>query len=195
MQAHMEIAGRYADQTQANIAAAQLMAGGGAGVVLQDGGVYAVAYAAHADAESYAARAGSEQSALVQSAGGLTLRIRGTGEQVAGISQAVDFLRTLAVQTGSLASSMETGGTDAATVQALLRVYLTQGRGVRAMLSEFAVQDTCARQLLSAAENSILRLEGALASTTPGSLRRIYAAGRLEWIGLLEALQGDRMLA
>lgn len=189
MQAQLEILGRHESALEADIAAAQCLSGGGAGLVIEDKGRFLVVYAAHADAEAYKNRAGSENSAHIVSGGGLTMRMTGSGEQIAAVSQAVDFLRTLAVQTGSLAGSVESGGTDAGSMQALISVYLTQGRNARIALSGFAGQDASARRLMQAVENSLLRLESAHAAPTAGNLRRIYAAGRLEWISLLEALR------
>jgi len=189
MQAQLEIIGRYDQAMEAQVAAAQCLAGGGAGIVVPDGESYAVVYAAHADADAYKARAGSERSAHIVSGSGLTLRASGSAAQAAALQQAVDLLRTLAVQTGSLASSLESGGTDAGSVQALISVYLTQGRSARDALSGSAGQDASATKLLRAVENSLVRLQGAHDAPNAGSLRRIYAAGRLEWIGLLDGLR------
>lgn len=189
MQAQLEILGRCDNALEAQVAAAQCLAGGGAGIVVQDGERLAVVYAAHADADAYKARAGSENTAHVVSGGGLTLRASGSAAQIAALQGAVDFLRTLAVQTGSLAASLESGGTDAGSMQALISVYLTQGRSAAAALSGFAGQDASAQKLLEAVENSLLRLQGAYDAPDAGSLRRIYAGGRLEWIGLLETLR------
>ena len=191
MQAQLEILGRYNSAMEAQVAAAQCLAGGGAGVIIPDGEGHAVVYAAHADADAYKARAGSEHSAQVVSGNGLTLRASGSAAQVAALQQAVDFLRTLAVQTGSLAASLESGGTDAGSMQALISVYLTQGRSAAKALSGFAGQDASAQALLRSVENSLVRLQGAYDAPNAGSLRRIYAAGRLEWIGLLNDLCGD----
>lgn len=188
LQAHLEIYGRYDSALEADVAAAQCLATGGAGICIMDGERYAVVYAAHASDEAYETHAGAESSALVISCGGLTMRANGSGEEIAAISQATDFLRTLAVQTGSLAGSIESGGTDAASMQALISVYLTQGRSARRAIAGFAAEDESARAILASVENSIARLESAHADPSAGNLRRIYAAGRWEWIDLLNGL-------
>ena len=189
MQVQLEVLGRYDDAMEAQIAAAQCLAGGGAGIVVPDGEKHAVVYAAHADADSYTARAGNEHSAHIVSGGGLTMRASGSAAQIAALQQAVDFLRTLAVQTGSLAASLESGGTDAGSMQALISVYLTQGHSAADALSGFAGQDVSAQKLLQAVENSLTRLQGAYDAPDASSLRRIYAGGRLEWIDLLDGLR------
>lgn len=183
MEVYFHIDARSEDALQARILAAQSVEQGGAGLVISDGSGYAVVR-----------EAGSVQQAggLRRQAGGLTLKLRGSAESLAAVADAVAFLRAQAVETGSLAAALEQGETDAASLQALLSVYRTQGRRVAEALA--ALPEDSAGQALAklaeAVQASLSRLDCALDALSPAALRLVHAAACAQWLELLDSLQG-----
>lgn len=187
MQACFEICAGFDSPEEAAVAAAQCHAGGGAGVIVENDGKYCVACSAYADESAFSRRAHTGAESLTAQCGSLALKCSGSAAEITAVARAVDFLRTQAGQTGSLAASIESGGTDASSMQALLSVFLTQGRSARAALASYA-RDEAAQRILTSLESALLRLETAFGTPSPANLRRIYAAGRLEWIRLANDL-------
>ncbi len=183
MEVYFHIDSRSADALQARILAAQCVETGGAGLVISDGGGYAVVH-----------EAGSIEQAgwLRRQAGGLTLKLRGNAENLAAVADAVAFLRAQAVETGSLAAALEQGETDAASLEALLSVYRTQGRRVAEALADLPKDGTgqALGRLTEAIQGSLSRLDGALEALSPAALRLVHAAACAQWLELLDSLQG-----
>lgn len=168
------------DELSARVAAAKCAQNGGAGFVLEDNGKY------HVIREASLQPGGETE--LTREAGGLTLRLAGRAADVTAVSDAVEFLWEQAAQTGSLASAMDAGETDADSVRALLNVYRTQGRRASEALRQIE-GGTDVTEMLSAAVNCALeRVESALRDATSAKMRRIHAAACAEWIRLLDDL-------
>ena len=99
------------------------------------------------------------------------------------------FLRAQATETGALAAALETGGSDAASVRALLEVYRTQGEKVQAALADCGESSAGTIGLFrTAVDGCVDRLNAAISETDPASLRLIHAAACAQWLQLLEAL-------
>ena len=172
--------GRYEDQLEARIHAAQCAQNGGAGLILADGGQYAVIAEVRSGATA-------DENALLRSAPGLTLKITGPADQIAAVSDAVAFLRAQASETGSLAGALEGGDTDAASLCALLNIYRTRGESILSALRSIENPDGVVQRLVSAMEAGLERIDAALAHTDPGKIKLIHAAACGEWISILES--------
>ena len=169
------------DLTEARVAAANCANGGGAGILLREEEQYAVVReAVSPDA--------APEGALRRGAGGLTLRLSGPAAEIAAVSDAVTFLRAQATETGSLAGALESGGTDAKSLAALLEVYRTQGAHARSGLEEISGQSAAVARLQSAVQSELDRLDGAIRCPDAGKMKLIHAAACGEWISLLNAL-------
>ena len=166
---------------EARIEAAKCAESGGAGLILVDGDRYAVIREAFPGDST-------PEGALLRNADGLTLRLSGRAEEISALSEAVDFLRAQAAETGSLAAALENGDTDALSIAALLRIYRTQGGRAQAGLDAVESGAPAVAQLKSALESTLSRLDAAIAEPDPGKLRLIHAAGCAEWIRLLTEL-------
>lgn len=176
LEAHFRVHSRCADPLQARIHAARCISEGGAGMILSDGGAYAVI------CETLAEPGGES---LTRSAGGLTLKLRGSAGELAALADAIAFLRAQATETGSLARALEEGESDAPSVRSLLNVYRTQGSRVVEALASLPDQPAVAA-ITNAVQACLSRLSDSAAS--PAGLRLIHAAACCEWIALLEAL-------
>ena len=171
----------FSDLVEARIAAANCASSGGAGILMREAEQYAVIReAVSADA--------APEGALRRSASGLTLRLRGPAAEVAAVSDAVAFLRAQATETGSLASALETGNTDAKSLTALLEVYRTQGARARTALEKIDGRGETIERLQSAVQSELDRLDSAIRSPDAGKMKLIHAAACGEWISLLNAL-------
>lgn len=173
--------GRCEDALQARILAAQCVENGGAGLLLSEGkGYVVVREALSGDAQA--------ENCLQKRASGLTLKLRGSAENLAAVTDAVAFLRCQAMETGSLAAALEQGETDEPSLCALLSVYRTQGRRVADALADLpngaAIDALCA-----AVQGCLSRLDQVPKACTPSALRLVHAAACAEWIDLLSALQ------
>lgn len=174
------LSGLHDDQLQANVAAAQCARSGGAGLVLREGERFAVVYEAGKDFSD------AEAPVIHRSAGGLTLKIDAPADKIGAFSDAIAILRVLAEETAALPAALESGGTDAKTVSALLGVYRTQLQSAQAGLSG---TNASAAALFSAAlAGNLDRVEAALAAPDPGKIRLIHAAACAEWISLVSNL-------
>ena len=171
------------DLTEARVAAANCASGGGAGLLLRESERYAVIREAVSPDMA-------PEGALQRGAAGLTLRLRGPAAEVAAISDAVTFLRAQAAETGSLASALETGSTDAKSLAALLEVYRTQGARAHSALEKISARSETVERLQSAVQSELNRLDGAIGSPDAGKIKLIHAAACSEWISLLNALSG-----
>lgn len=172
---------RADDPLQARIRAAYCSQQGGAGYILPDGEDYAVILEAVSDPEA--------DGGIRRGTDGLTLKLRGDTGEIAALSGAVNFLWAQAAETGGLASALEGGGTDAASMRALLQVYRTQGQKVRDALEGCAPGATIVDRFREAASSALTRLDAAISDTTPSQLRLIHAAACADWIDLLEDLR------
>ena len=169
------------DLTEARVAAANCAANGGAGMLLRENAQFAVVReAVNSDA--------APQDALRRSASGLTLKLSGPAAEVAAVSDAVAFLRAQAAETGSLAAALESGGTDANSIVALMEVYRTQGARARSALEKVSNQGETIQRLQSAVQGELDRLDSAIQSPDAGKIKLIHAAACGEWISLLNAL-------
>ena len=172
---------RVSDPLEARIRASYCDQQGGAGLILPDGSEYAIILEAVSDPD---AAGGVRRSAV-----GLTLKLQGDASEIAAISGAVRFLRAQAVETGALAAALETGGSDAASVRALLEVYRTQGEKVRSALADCAETSSGTIKLFrTAVDGCVDRLNASIAETDPASLRLIHAAACAQWLQLLTEL-------
>lgn len=169
------------DLTEARVAAANCAASGGAGMLLREDEHYAVAREA-TNPDS------APKEALRRSASGLTLKLSGPAAEVAAVSDAVAFLRAQATETGSLAAALESGGTDANSIVALMEVYRTQGTRARSALEGVTNQCEPIQRLQSAVQGELDRLDSAIQSPDAGKIKLIHAAACGEWISLLNAL-------
>lgn len=177
LEVHFLCHSRCEEALQARIHAAQCVEAGGAGMILRDGSGYAVICEAVRNAN---------EDTLTRSAAGLTLKVQGRAAELSAIADAVSFLRAQATETGSLASALENGETDASSVSALLGVYRTQGSRAAQALEKLPQQEVVAA-LLDAVRGDLSRLEDDAA--TPSGLRLLHAAACGEWIALLEELK------
>ena len=155
---------RVSDPLEARIRASYCDQQGGAGLILPDGDEYAIILEAVSDPDA---------------------------AEIAAVSGAVDFLRAQAAETGALAAALETGGSDASSVRALLEVYRTQGAKVQAALADCEETSSGTIGLFrAAADGCVDRLNAAIAETDPASLRLIHAAACAQWLQLLTQLPG-----
>lgn len=186
MEVYFHIDGRSSDALQARILAAQCAEDGGAGLVISDGEGYAVVREAGSIGQD------GQDGWLKRRAGGLTLKLRGSAENLAAVADAVVFLRSQAMETGSLAGALEQGETDTASLEALLSVYRTQGRRVAEALANLPEGEAgqALGRLTEAVQGCMSRLDGALEALSPASMRLVHAAACAQWIELLEGLQG-----
>lgn len=172
---------RVSDPLEARIRASYCDQQGGAGLILPDGDEYAIILEAVSDPDA--------AGGIRRRAEGLTLKLKGDASEIAAVSGAVSFLRVQAVETGALASALEMGGSDAASVRALLEVYRTQGEKVQAALADCGESSSGTIGLFRTAVDSCVdRLNAAISETDPASLRLIHAAACAQWLQLLEAL-------
>lgn len=172
-------AGRYESELEARLRAALCADTGGAGLILADGSEYAVISQAVSPEKAPA-------DALMRTAGGLTLKISGPAGEIAAVSDAVNFLRAQAVETGGLAAALESGDTDMPSVCTLLSVYRTQGQRALSALHQIQSPGTEAARLFSALEAALDRIESALAEPDAGKIKLIHAAACAQWISILE---------
>lgn len=189
MEVYFHIDSRSGDALQARILAAQCVEDGGAGLVISNGEGYAVVREAGSIGKD---GQDGQDGWLKRRAGGLTLKLRGQAEHLAAVADAIVFLRGQAAETGSLAGALERGETDAASLEALLSVYRTQGRRVAEALEALPADnaDQALGRLTEAVQGSLARLESALEALSPASMRLIHAAACAQWIELLEGMQG-----
>lgn len=176
------VCSRSQDALQARILAAQCAQHGGAGLILADGSDHAIVH-----------DAGSEpagEDILRRTAVGLTMKISGSSAEIAAISNAVDFLRAQATETGALAEALETGDTNAASIRSLLEIYRTRAQRCSSALGSIP-QHAVPLRLQAAVDACLQQLETAIAETNPGSLRLVHAAACAQWLGLLEELSGE----
>lgn len=174
---------RATDPLEARIRASYCNQQGGAGLILPDGDAYAIILEATSDPDA--------AGGLRRHADGLTLKLRGPAAEIAAITSAVDFLRAQAVETSALASALEGGDSNAASVRALLEVYRTQGQKVQAALAACGEGASGRIGLFrTAVDGCVDRLNAAILGTDPASLRLIHAAACAQWLQLLEALPG-----
>lgn len=173
-----EYDGRYDLLLDAQVAAAKCAQSGGAGLILADGEYYAVVRGISAAFEG--------ENILHRSAVGLTLKISGSSPEIAAIAEAVDFLRSQAVETGSLAQTLEAGDIDSGTMETLLNLYRTRGEKARAALEKVSPGNKIVDQLKDAVQAALERLEMG-DSPKPSQIRLIQAAACADWIALLEA--------
>lgn len=176
-----ELEGRYALSLEAHLAAANCAQAGGAGLILPDGAQYAVVRAVSTAAEG--------ENILRRSADGLTLKISGSATEIAAITEAVDFLRAQATETGSLAQALENGDVDTATMETLLNLYRTRAETVLSTLQHMNSDSAVALQLVRAMQASLNRLQSS-AAPTPSGIRLIQAAACAQWLSLLEEFTG-----
>lgn len=172
-----ELEGRYGLSLEAQVAAANCAQAGGAGLILPDGEQYAVVRAVSSAAEG--------ENILRRSADGLTLQISGSAAEIAAITDAVDFLRAQATETGSLAQALENGDVDAATMETLLELYRTRAENAFSALQHMNSDNAVAAQLSRATQAALSRLQSS-AAPTPSGVRLIQTAACAQWIALLE---------
>lgn len=170
---------RSSNQLEARVLAARCADSGGAGLILSDGGDYCII----SEAVSHE-NTGTNDLRL--SAEGLTLKLQGNSGEITAISDAVAFLRALAVETGGLAASVEDGNTDIPSVCSLLDVYRTQGQKALNILNEISPANSVASRLSTAVQANLTRIESARDEPDMGKIKLIHAAACAEWISILE---------
>lgn len=184
----MEIAfdceGRYATMMEAQVISAFCAQSGGAGLILKEDGQYAVVRDTAAS---------PSENGFRRSAPGLRLQLSGAADEIAAISEAADFLYAQACETGSLADSLESGDTDAASLAALMNVYITQARKIQTALETVNSESAALDALQGGMENAISRLKAAASVPDAGKFRLLHAAACADWIDLLQKLaeKGD----
>ena len=171
--------GRYASELEARIRAALCADSGGAGLILADGSEYIVVSQALSPEKA-------PSDATKRSAAGLTLKISGPAGDIAALSDAVNFLRSQATETGGLASSLENGETDLASICTLLGVYRTQGQRALSALRQIQSTDAQTARLDTALSAALSRIEAGLAEPGAGKIKLIHAAACAQWISILE---------
>ena len=171
------------DLTEARVAAANCAAAGGAGMLLGDDGRFAVVREAVSPDSA-------PEGALRRSAPGLTLRLSGPAAEVTAISDAVNFLRAQAAETGGFANALESGETDARSLAALLEVYRTQGARARDALEAMSNRGEIAEHLRSAVQSGLDRLDAALPNPGSSALKLIHAAACASWMDMLNTFSG-----
>lgn len=178
LEAHFLIADRCDDPLQARILAARCAQDGGAGLILPDGDGFAIIRDTGKPSED----------TLSRSSAGLTLRMEGSAAGLAAVSDAVSFLRAQATETSALAGALENGDTDAASLQALMRVYHTQGRRVLDNLAAPGSHPVI-NMLQESVSSCLMRLDSAIADPSPASIRLVHAAACAQWLGLQDELR------
>lgn len=178
LSASFDCAGRYDDELEARIAAANCVQDGGAGLVLSENGRWAVVYGITASE--------ADENAFTRSAPGLTLRISGSAGEIAAVSDAVNFLHAQATETAGLAAMLDAGDADGAAVRSLLNVYRTQGQKAHEALSAIQTPIPVTSRLSAAVQDALVSLDLAIGRTDAGSLRRIHAAACVQWIAMLQ---------
>lgn len=173
-----ECDGRYDSLLDAQVAAAKCAQSGGAGLILPDGEHHAVIRCVSSSAEG--------ENVLRRSANGLTMKISGSSSEISAIADAVDFLRSQAVETGSLPQTLESGDVDAPTVETLLRLYRTRAEKSCTALSAICSKSPIVEQLRIACNAALERLDTNQAAQ-PARIRLIQAAACADWIDLLQA--------
>ena len=170
---------RSSNQLEARVLAARCADNDGAGLILSDGGDYCIISEAvpHEDTGTNDLRLSAE---------GLTLKLRGTSDEITAISDTVAFLRSLAAETGGLAASVEAGNTDLSSVCSLLDVYRTQGRKVLELLGKIVPANDVISRLSAAMQANITRIESTRSEPDVGKIKLIHAAACAEWISILE---------
>lgn len=177
LQVHFLPECRCDDPLQARILAAHCAQDGGAGLILPDGDGFAVI------------REAGEASGdtLSRSSAGLTLRMEGSAAVLAAVSDAVSFLRAQATETSALAGALISGDTDSASLQALMRVYHTQGKRV---LDNLAAPGShpIVDMLRESVSSCLIRLDSAITDPSPASMRLVHAGACAQWLGMLDEL-------
>lgn len=179
-----ECEGRYDTLMEAQVISAYCAQSGGAGLVLDENGQYAVV--------RNTAKTPGENS-ISRSARGLTLKLTGTTDEIASISDAAAFLYAQASETGSLAQNLENGDTDEESIAALMRIYITRGRKIQTALNSVESNDEVIQLLRQNIKAALSRLKAAENAPDTGKLRLVHAAACADWIDMLNWLteKGD----
>lgn len=179
LEAGFLLCARTSNQLEARVLAARCAEDGDAGLILSDGDDYCIISEAVPPEN-----AGNEDLQL--QADGLTLKLQGSADDIAAVSDAVAFLRALAAETGGLASAVEDGDTDLPSICSLLNVYRTQGQKALDALGKIAAPDNVVKRLDGAVRANLTRIDSAINEPDTGKIKLIHAAACGEWISLLE---------
>ncbi len=171
--------GRYADLSEARIAAANCAQTGGAGLIIADGDAYCVIRDTAGSAREW------DGIIITRSCGGITLQISGSADEIAAISRATDCLSALARETGSIAAALESGDTDARSAGAILNVYRTRAK---AAAEDIPPEGGAAQLIRTALTRAVDRIDAAMRDIDAGKIRLIRCAGCADWISLTESL-------
>lgn len=173
---------RVQDGYAARIEAANCFENGGAGWIINEKDHHAVIFDM-AQASDEDENAGN---IIERTAGGLTLEISGGANVTAAVADGAQFLRSMAAETASLASMLESGG-DVSGVRALLAVYKTRADKICAAL---AGEDHPAAVLIrDAAQRTSARIDAAFSDMRAAKIRLIHTAANAEWLSLIKALE------
>ena len=155
---------------------------GGAGWLMEENGCFAVIF------DAAQASDGNENAGniIVRHTGGVTLQLSGRADQVTAVADGLQFLRSMAVETGHLAASLERSN-DVSGVRALMGVYKTQADHTRAVLEK--ADHPAAALIADALKNTSARIDAAFADTCPAKLRFFHTAANAEWVALAESLK------
>lgn len=170
---------RTNNQLEARVLAARCADAGGAGLILSDGADYCVISQAVS-----VENAGTNDLHL--HADGLSLKLQGSSDEIAAVSDSIAFLRALATETSGLAAAVENGDTDLPSVCSLLDVYRTQGQKALVGLENISGSDDTIRRLISSVHASLTRIDSAIENPGIGKIKLIHAAACGEWISILE---------
>lgn len=179
MEVAFDCEGRYPTLLEAQVMSAYCAQSGGAGLILQEDGQYAVVRSV-TDAPG--------ENGFSRSAPGLTLKLKGEAGEIAAIADSADFLYALATETAALPVSMERGEADAASIRALMDIYITQGRRLQTAIGEIPEDHALLRCMGEAMTAAMVRLRDASNHPEANRLRALHAGTCADWTALLQEL-------
>lgn len=179
MDAFFDCEGRYPTLLEAQVMSAYCAQSGGAGLILQEGEQYAVVRSV-TDVPG--------ENGFSRSAPGLTLELRGETGEIAAIADSAAFLYALATETAALPASLECGEADAASIRALMDIYITRGRRLQITIGEIPEDHVLLRCMEEALTAAMVRLRDASNHPEANRLRALHAGACADWIAMLQEL-------
>lgn len=177
MEAAFDCEGRYPTLMEAQVMAAYCAQSGGAGLILQEAGEYAVVRRI-ADVPG--------ENSISRSAPGISLKLEGETAEIAAIADAASFLHALSTETAALASSLEKGEADGASIAALMDIYISRCRRLQIAIGEIPEEHAVVKQLAQKLESAMLRLKDASDHPEAGRLHLLHAGSCADWISMLQ---------
>lgn len=172
---------RVQDGYAARIEAANCFESGGAGWIISETNHHAVIF----DMAQASDKNENAGNIIERTVCGLTLEISGRADVAAAVADGAQFLRSMAAETSSLASMLESGG-DVSGVRALLAVYKTRADKICAALE--GETHPAAVLIRDAAQRTSGRIDAAFSDMQAAKIRLIHVAANAEWVDLIGKL-------